>query len=197
MLKINNLNIVPVQVRQLEIYAGITALKAPSGSGKSRILKAIADLVLHTGEVSLNGKNRSEMPAPEWRKMVRYISAEPAFWGKTVLDNMSDNATTRKLATQFGLADKLFNSPIDQLSTGEKQRFGLVRALADNPQILLLDEPTAALDEKTTIWVEAELQKRADSGVVIVLISHNDAQIKRIATKTYTIIDGELVEAQT
>lgn len=192
MLIIDHLNILPVRVDYLEFEAGITALSAPSGTGKSRIFQAIADLIVNQAEVSLDGNKRDDMPATQWRKMVRYVSAEPAWWGATARDHMPQNKQVSELAKQFGLAEKLFDSPIDQLSTGEKQRFGLIRALADDPQVLLLDEPTAALDEASCLKVEAELLKRAAAGNVIFLTSHSDAQIKRIASRVLTIKNGLL-----
>lgn len=192
MLNIINLNVIPIHVDRIEIKAGITALAAPSGSGKSRLFGAIADLLVNTGEVSLGGINRNDMAATEWRKMVRYVSSEPSWWAATAQDHLPDDDMVKQLANRFGLADELLRQPIDQLSTGEKQRFGLIRALVDKPKVLLLDEPTAALDHDTSLKVEAEFMRLAKDGCLIFIISHSEAQIKRIADRTITIIDGEV-----
>lgn len=192
MLTIKNLTILPIYVERLELDVGITALAAPSGAGKSRLFAAIADLVVNAGEVSLDDVNRNDMAATEWRKTVRYVSAEPSWWGTTAQDHLPDDEKTSQMAARVGLATELFKQPIEQLSTGERQRFGLVRALADDPQVLLLDEPTAALDHATSLKVEAELLRLAGEGRIVFIISHSEAQIERIASRVVSIIDGKL-----
>lgn len=192
MLMIKNLSVLPVYVEQLEITTGITALAAPSGSGKSRLFTAIADLIVNEGEVLLDGINRNDMAATEWRKLVRYVSSEPSWWGETAQDHLPSDEKTQQIARRIGLDVKLFLRPIEQLSTGEKQRFGLIRALVDEPKILLLDEPTAALDHETSLKVEAEFLRLAKDGCLIFIISHSDEQIKRIADNVATIIDGKI-----
>ena len=192
MLTINNLIIVPIQVERLELKAGITALVAPSGAGKSRLFAAIADLIVNEGEVALDGMDRNDMPATEWRKMVRYVSAEPSWWADTAQDHLPNDEKTRQMAARFGLAPELFGRQIEQLSTGERQRFGLLRALVDEPQVILLDEPTAALDHETSLKIEAELLRLAGEGRIIFVISHSEAQIGRIAERVVKIVDGKV-----
>lgn len=192
MLIIKNLTILPIYVERLELEAGIAALAAPSGAGKSRLFSAIADLVVNEGEVSLDGVNRDNMAATEWRKMVRYVSAEPSWWGATAKDHVPDDEKTREMAARFGLTLDLFERPIEQLSTGERQRFGLLRALVDEPQVLLLDEPTAGLDHETSLKIEAELLRLAGEGRIVFIISHSEAQIERIAGRVVSIVDGKL-----
>lgn len=194
MLVIENLEILPVSVEHLEITTGVTVLTASSGSGKSRFFRAIADLVVNSGKISLGNIRRENTSAPDWRHLVRYVSAEPAWWGATARAHLSPGEATHSLASRFDLSPNLFDSPIDQLSTGERQRFGLVRSLVDDPPVLLLDEPTAALDETTATKVEAELSKRAKAGCIVFLISHSDTQIARIADRVLTIKNNQVVE---
>ncbi|PCI88420.1 MAG: ATP-binding protein [Hyphomicrobiales bacterium] len=196
MLIIKNLTILPINVERLELKGGVTALAAPSGAGKSRLFAAIADLVVNEGEVSLDDVNRNDIAATEWRKRVRYVSAEPSWWGNTAQDHLSDDEKTRQMAVRFGLTTELFERPIEQLSTGERQRFGLLRALVDEPRVLLLDEPTAALDQDTSLKIEAELVRLAGEGRIIFIISHSEAQIERIATRVVNIIGGKLREGK-
>lgn len=195
MLIIDKLKAAPISVDHLEISPGIAALTATSGAGKSRLFRAIADLVENTGSIKLNTMDREKITAPEWRTAVRYVSAEPAWWEATAREHLPEGDAVTALANQFNLTPKLFDCPIEQLSSGERQRFGLVRALADNPPVLLLDEPTAALDEDTSELVEAELKKRAEAGCIIFLISHSKAQIARIADRVLTINNGHIEEA--
>lgn len=193
-LTIDFLKAAPVCAKTLVLPAGITAVSAPSGSGKSRFFRAIADLVVNDGSASLGNIDRAQISAPEWRKQVRYVSSEPAWWGATIRENIPQDKTTELLAENFGLAANLMDSPIADLSSGERQRFGLIRALHDDPKVLLLDEPTAALDESLSIRVEAELKERALNGRIVLLISHSEAQIARIADRVLTIENGQVVE---
>lgn len=192
MLHIEALEVLPISAVHLDIAPGITALTASSGAGKSRFFRAIADLVVNVGEVSLGDIKRTDISAPEWRRLVRYVSSEPAWWEATARAHFPADPTVTSLAEQFGLAPALFDSPMDQLSSGERQRFGLVRAMVDNPPVLLLDEPTAALDSDSCKRVEAELLARAGDGCIVFIISHSDAQIERIADTVLTIEDGKV-----
>lgn len=193
-LTIDFLNVAPIRAKSLVLPAGITAVSAPSGSGKSRFFRAIADLVVNDGIVSLGEIDRAQISAPEWRKQVRYVSSEPAWWGATMRDNIPQGDTTESLLEKFGLAANLMDSPLADLSSGERQRFGLIRALHDDPKVLLLDEPTAALDEALSIKVETELTERALNGRIVLLVSHSEAQIARIADRVLTIENGQVVE---
>jgi putative ABC transport system ATP-binding protein len=128
------------------------AITGPSGSGKSLFLRMIADLDPNEGEIWLNGRERTSMPAPEWRKQATYVSAESGWWADTVIGHFS--ASTRSeiaaLSARLGVRADLLDAPVAQLSTGEKQRLSLVRALLPNPPVLLLDEPTGPLDEDSS-----------------------------------------------
>ena len=88
----------------------------------------------------------------------------------------------------LALEPSLLDRPIAELSTGQRQRLGLIRALADDPQVLLLDEPTSALDAATTALVEELIKFQLLAGKVVILVSHDDAQIGRLA-------DGRLLLA--
>ncbi len=162
------------------------AVTGPSGSGKSRLLRAIADLDPAEGLVFLDGAEQSEMPATEWRTYVRYLAAEPAWWTDTFAEGMPDDAAieTRvmRMVTALGLQPDDLHRPLAELSTGERQRLALVRALADDPQVLLLDEPTNGLDSGTAALVEEMIQYRMLSGNIVVLVSHDAHLLKRLAT---------------
>ncbi len=183
MLRIERLQVRGLPPLTFEVAAGAClAIEGPSGSGKSLILRAIADLDLAPGYVFLDGQERAELPAPAWRRLVRYVPAEAAWWGDTARISIGDGGagldqTLRALA----LTPEHLDRPLAVLSTGERQRLALVRALADAPKALLLDEPTAALDATSAAMVEALIRYQMLAGRRVVLVSHDAAQIGRLA----------------
>jgi UDP-glucose/iron transport system ATP-binding protein len=157
------------------------AVEGTSGSGKTRLLRAIADLDPVEGYIFLEGIERRELTGPAWRRRVRYASAEPAWWEATARPHFRVTAKLDRLMSALALDAGLLDRPISALSTGERQRFGLIRALADEPQVLLLDEPTAALDAATTALAEELIKFQLLAGRAVVLVSHDAAQIGRLA----------------
>lgn len=125
------------------------AITGASGTGKSTLLKCLADLIPHRGEVRLENQAQSDIPAPEWRKRVTYVSSESGWWANRVRDHFtSSNEGVLKLMKQLNLQPCLYESSPSQLSTGERQRFAILRAILNEPTVLLLDEPTSALDQE-------------------------------------------------
>src|SRR3954451_9222724 len=122
------------------------ALQGASGVGKTQLLRAIADLDPNEGTVKLDGTLREGMPAPAWRKRVTYLATEPGWWLDIVQEHFSAWNEALPLVTRLGLPAGCGSWPIRRLSTGERQRLGLVRALELRSRVLLLDEPTSALD---------------------------------------------------
>ena len=158
------------------------AVEGPSGSGKTRLLRALADLDdAPNGYVYLEGVERRELPGPEWRRRVRYASAEPAWWGASAREHFPAVAKLDRLLSAVGLDRDLLDRPISQLSTGERQRLGLVRAIADEPRVLLLDEPTSALDTQAAALAEELIKFQILAGRLVILVSHNPQQVKRLA----------------
>jgi putative ABC transport system ATP-binding protein len=170
------------------------AVTGPSGSGKSLFLRMIADLDPNEGKIWLNGSERGSMSAPQWRKQATYVSAESGWWADKVFEHF---ATTRRsdaaaLAARLGLRADLLDAPVGQLSTGEKQRFSLIRALLPSPPVLLLDEPTGPLDEESVALVEALLRERLAAGTSILLVTHDPNQAQRLGDQHYRMAAGQL-----
>jgi putative ABC transport system ATP-binding protein len=170
------------------------AITGPSGSGKSLFLRMIADLDPNEGKVWLNGKERGAMPAPEWRKQATYVSAESGWWADRVIEHFDVNRRSEvaAVAARLGLRADLLDAPVAQLSTGEKQRLSLVRALLRSPPVLLLDEPTGPLDEESVARVEALLQERMATGTSILFVTHDPHQAERLGDQHYRMAAGHL-----
>jgi putative ABC transport system ATP-binding protein len=170
------------------------AITGPSGSGKSLFLRMIADLDPNEGKVWLNGRERASMPAPQWRKQATYLSAESGWWADRMIEHFDADRRSEvaALAARLGLRADLLDAPVAQLSTGEKQRFSLVRALLPSPPVLLLDEPTGPLDEDSVVAVEALLQERMSTGTSVLLVTHDPNQAERLGDQRYRMVAGHL-----
>jgi len=181
----------------LEVASGeCVGIAGPSGSGKSVFLRMIADLDPHEGAARLDGAACDSMPAPAWRRQVTYVAAESGWWADTVGEHFADPARGRALLPAVHLADGALDWPVARLSTGERQRLALVRALVQEPRALLLDEPTSALDPEATAAVEALLTERLARGLSIVLVSHDAAQGERMARRRFRMVAGQLQALQ-
>jgi ABC-type iron transport system FetAB ATPase subunit len=176
---------------ELEIGDGeAVVVRGASGSGKTLLLRALADLDPSEGEVTVDGRARSSMTGPAWRRLVRYAAAEPAWWGDGVGEHFRDPGTVEP--TRLGLGTDCMGWSVARLSTGEKQRLGLLRALEDRPRAMLLDEPTAALDSEAEAAVEALLRERLAAGACLLLVTHGEAQAKRLARRQMVMEHGRL-----
>ncbi|CAM2069245.1 ATP-binding cassette domain-containing protein [Sulfidibacter corallicola] len=158
----------------------------PSGSGKSLLLRAIADLDPNRGDVFLDGRSRNEMSAPTWRRLVGFLPTESRWWFETVGEHF-DERRADDLA-DLGFAEDVWDWQIHRLSTGERQRLALLRLMAHRPKALLLDEPTASLDEDNKRRVETVIARyRKDLGAPVLWVSHEPAQIERVSNRRFHI----------
>jgi putative ABC transport system ATP-binding protein len=182
----------------LELASGeCLAITGPSGAGKSLFLRMVADLDANQGEVFLDGIERRTLPAPAWRRKVVYNAAEPGWWHERIAEHFPGEAVdfARAMAPRLALALSLIDAQVVRLSTGERQRMALIRALALASPVLLLDEVTGALDEDSTAMVEAVLRERLAAGVTIAMVTHSAAQAARLGHRHLRIEAGRLVPA--
>ena len=171
-----------------------TVLLGPNGSGKSTLLRLAMGLVAPTsGRVSWGGRE-----APGER--LAMVFQRPVMLRRSAAANVAyalparDDARVTALLAQVGLAP-LADRPARKLSGGEQQRLALARALARDPEILFLDEPTARLDPAATKSVEDIVRAVAASGVKIVMATHDIGQARRLASDIVFLARGRLVES--
>jgi ABC-type iron transport system FetAB ATPase subunit len=191
LLTVEGLESLPVTAASFEIAAGeCLCISGRSGSGKTRLLRALADLDPHAGEVLLSGRSQREIAPHEWRRRVALLPAEAAWWAPTVGEH--NRAIDARALTCLGLPLDAVSWPVERLSAGEKQRLALLRLTAGRePEVLLLDEPTANLDPDSADRAERYLLALAQSRRVgMVWVSHDAEQISRVATRAMRIEAG-------
>lgn len=181
--------------------AGITVIMGPNGAGKSVTLRVLAGLIQpNTGEVMYG-----EQTVSTARLDTGFVFQRPVLLRRSVSDNLlhalklagivgrTGKARMNELLELGGLKE-LAKSPARRLSGGEQQRLALVRALASSPKVLLLDEPSASLDPRATFHIENIIRDVSQSGVKVVVITHDQAQALRIADEVVFISQGQCSE---
>ena len=176
----------------LHIEAGeCIGLTGPSGAGKTLLLRAVADLEPHLGLITLDGFPSTDFEPPAWRKRVGMLPAESQWW----YDRVGSHFTRceREQFHRLGFESSVSEWEISRLSSGEKQRLALLRLLCNEPDVLLLDEPTANLDEKNSQRVEELLSAyRENKRAGMIWVSHDMKQLSRMTTRRFLIKDGRI-----
>ncbi len=185
-LVIKNLVLRNIEPINLSVEKGIIAgIAGESGIGKSLLLRALADIDPHEGEVFFDGKSVESFPAHEWRRLVGLLPAESPWWFDVLGEHFSDPDQSLFNALGFDMDVLLWS--ITRLSSGEKQRLAVARLLNGNsPGALLLDEPTANLDSGNTQRVEdliTDYAKKQSTAVIVV--SHDTEQLDRLSDQKY------------
>ncbi len=177
----------------LEVGAETVALAGPSGAGKSTLLRAIAGLVPAEGSLEVNGHDWSRRP-PE-RRSVGFVFQDYALFPHlTVRGNVAFGGPPRDLLDRLGIAH-LADARPHQLSGGERQRVALARALAHEPEILLLDEPLAALDPHTRDAVRVDLRATLrELGLPALVVTHDFLDAASLAARVGVLVEGRLVQ---
>ncbi|CAN1506775.1 CysA ABC-type sulfate/molybdate transport systems, ATPase component [Mycobacteriaceae bacterium] len=187
----------------------LTALLGPSGSGKSTLLRAIAGLdTPDSGTITINGRDVTGVP-PQRRGIGFVFQHYAAFKHLTVRDNVAFGLKIRKLPKAeikdkvdnllevVGLAGFQTRYP-NQLSGGQRQRMALARALAVDPQVLLLDEPFGALDAKVREDLRAWLRRLHDEvHVTTVLVTHDQSEALDVADRIAVLNKGRIEQVGT
>jgi tungstate transport system ATP-binding protein len=197
---------VVLDIGRLEIRRGETlAVIGPSGSGKSTLLRLLQFLERPSaGRLWFDGRAIDAEPPVEVRRRVTTMFQRPLVLSRSVRANMTYGLRVRGVTERaeeidhllhgLGLAH-LAHAPARTLSGGEIQRVAFGRALAFNPDVLLLDEPTANLDPRNVRLVEDLVRERQAQGVTVVLATHQIFQARRLAHRAALLLDGQIVEA--
>lgn len=174
---------------------GITVLMGPNGAGKSQLLKLMHGLTRPDhGSLTWNGT-----PAPQATATQSLVFQTPVLLRRSVAANIDfvlkargqDRSRSAALLAHVGLSDKA-RHPARALSGGEAQRLALARALATNPQVLLLDEPTASLDPASVLAIEQIVLNASARGVKVVLVTHDVGQARRLADEVLFLHRGQI-----
>ena len=170
----------------------ITACIGPNGAGKTTLLKLLDGLVKpDSGTVSYSFKTKTALVLHH-TPMIK-ASARTNIAMVCDADGSIENADIDRVIEQVGLSE-LANSPAHKLSAGERQKVCLGRAILQKPNLVLLDEPTANLDPKTTEQVEELIRQFDRQGVEVIFSSHQLAQVQRLAEHIIFIDQGEIKE---
>jgi len=194
-LQLNHFSVLALKPLNLELKEEFICLSGASGAGKSLFLRAIADLIDHQGEASLDAQKCSETNPVQWRKWVGFLPAESAWWKDSVGEHFSKEYN--QYLRQLNLPEECMSWDVSRCSTGEKQRLAIARLLEQQPKVLLLDEPTASLDPASVKAVESLIKEYANEfDTPVIWVSHDQLQIKRLADRRFKIINNEISEVE-
>lgn len=182
-----------------------TTITGPSGSGKSTLLKLLASLLTPTkGKIFFNNQDIETLTLENYRMQVSYCFQQPSLFGETVRDNFMFPYEVRKkdfqeshvleLLEEVKLPESYLDKRITELSGGEKQRVALIRNVIFLPEVLLLDEVTAGLDEDSKQIVNQWLlQLNQEKNVTLIRVTHDAEEIAQ-STIVKKIVAGRLEE---
>jgi ABC-type multidrug transport system ATPase subunit len=181
----------------------IATLEGPSGSGKTTLLRVLATLSEPaSGVVRLDGIDAREIPPRVYRTRVAYVSQQPTMLDGSVEANVTAGPhlsgelptadDVSALLGRVGLEEIAGRRALD-LSGGEKQRVALARALANRPEVLLLDEPTAALDPSWVARIVALVRALADGGLAVIAVTHIEEHAAALGGDRYRMLAGHVV----
>lgn len=187
---------------QIPAGAYIT-LTGPSGGGKSTLLRIMAAMISKTsGDLQFEGRPIESYDPIMYRRQVSYCFQQPTLFGETVADNLAfpyqirkqpmDTSRVVTALQNFGLSERTLHQPVTELSGGERQRVALIRNVLFLPQVLLLDEVTAGLDEANKDIVHQWLRRlNEQEHVTTIMITHDTTEIAA-ADQLAKVVDGRL-----
>ncbi len=199
--KLNVLKDINLQIEE----GSIVTIKGPSGSGKSTLLSIIGTLdSADSGEISINGKkiqdelnidklrNKSIGFVFQFHNLIAELTLEEnVSLPKMIAKEKIDKNQINKLFDYFDLKDRMKSFPND-LSGGEKQRVAVMRAIINNPSVIIADEPTGNLDKENVLKMISLFQKLNTEKKLTIIIATHDENVFDIGHKKYQLVDGSL-----
>jgi len=185
---------------------GICVILGGSGSGKTTFLRLLNRLdEYRQGEIRILGKDIREFPVPELRRHVAMVFQNPVYFPGTVRDNLDirrefgEAAVTedrmKELLSLARLEDSLLDRNVSVLSGGEQQRLAFARSLLNDPEILLLDEPTSSLDGRNRDAVLRTLRDMQSArGNTLLMVTHRPEDVELLGGRTVYLLDGAFVQ---
>lgn len=193
-----------LDLADLAVDAGeVAVVEGASGCGKTTLLRAVATLIPRDGgTVRLGNVDDSAISPVVYRRRVAYVPQQPPMLEGTVHDNVctgprlaglkTDLGAVVSLLDRVGLAADLAPREARGLSGGERQRVALARALANRPEFLLLDEPTAALDPASAEHVIDLVRALGQQGLGVIVVTHIEEHARGLADSRYVCAEGRL-----
>lgn len=180
----------------------LLGIAGPSGAGKSSLLRLLNLLDSPaSGNIYYQGKDILTYNPLKLRRCVGYVLQKPYLFEGTVEDNLrytytvgkkqADMTEIKSYLGKLALPSDILAKSKNELSGGEQQRIAFLRSLLARPDVLLLDEVTAALDEKSALLLEALIKEEAANGLSVVFVSHNNEQLRRLAQTILYLAGGE------
>jgi ABC-type multidrug transport system ATPase subunit len=191
---------------ELRLEGGrITTLGGPSGGGKTTLLRLLGQLSdPDDGQVLLDGVDVLTLPPRAVRRRIALVAQAPAMFPGTVLDNVRigprlageelPEAAARELITRAGLEPQFLGQDARALSGGEKLRVAVARALALEPEVWLLDEPTAALDPERAETLLRLLRALATAGAAMLVVTHDARALAELDGRRLQLVAARLTE---
>ncbi|MGA7270346.1 MAG: ATP-binding cassette domain-containing protein [Acidimicrobiia bacterium] len=184
---------------------GITCIAGSSGAGKTSLLRLLNRLDAPIGgSIWFGDEPLTTVDPMELRRKVAMVFQSPPTFPGTVLDNLRvadpglDRGGAKRVLAQVDLADQaMLDREADTLSGGEAQRMCLGRALLTSPEVLLADEPTSSLDQHATRALENLISSLATEGISVILVSHDLAQLERMADRVVVLGGGRVLANET
>lgn len=184
---------------------GIVGIAGPSGSGKTSLLRIMNLLQSPTeGTVMYKNKDIMQYDPMQLRREVGYVLQKPYLFEGSVRDNLEysylvwkqkpDSAEIAAYLARVNLTAAILEKRGSEMSGGEQQRIALVRSLLAKPEMLLLDEVSAALDEENTLLLEQLIKEECKArNITVFFISHNTDQLRRLAEKILYLEQGKII----
>ncbi len=197
LLQVNNLRFLNNGPYSFTVHEHeVLGLSGRSGIGKTQLLRAIVETINYQGSILYKGNFPEKYSPSQWRRQIALVPAESQWWRESVAEHFSEDISQQQLHTlmvDLGFEVDILSWKIERLSTGERQRLALARALVLNPAVVLLDEPCSALDIQSTERVEQLLLTYKDRpNTALLWVSHDDMQLQRVASCCHQVHHNSL-----